>query len=110
MTADTTRRTLIVANRTASTPALLAEVGRRAASGERFALLVPPEKGSDVHDWTPEDATRLVEQACKSDVESIDCGSDAGAAIKELVDEERFAGIILSSAPEHHARWLHHDL
>src|SRR4051794_19235769 len=110
MTEDATRRTLIVANRTASTPVLLAEVGRRAGAGERFALLVPPEKGSDVHDWTLEDASRLVEQACKSDVECIDSGSDAGATIKALVETERFSAIILSSAPEHHARWLHHDL
>jgi hypothetical protein len=110
MTADAKRRTLIVANRTASTPGLLGEVERRAAAGERFALLVPPEKGRDVHDWTLEDATRLVEQACKSDVEAIDSGPDAGETIKALVEEQRFAAIIVSSAPEHHARWLHHDL
>jgi hypothetical protein len=110
MTADTMRRTLIVANRTASTPGLLGEVERRAAAGEQFALLVPPEKGDDVHDWTLEDATRLVEKACKSDVEAIDAGADAGETIKGLVEEQRFAAIIVSSAPEHHARWLHHDL
>jgi hypothetical protein len=72
MTQDPTHRTLIVANRTASTPALLAEIKRRAGSGERFALLVPPEKGSDVHDWTLEDATALVEKACGSEVECVD--------------------------------------
>jgi hypothetical protein len=26
------------------------------------------------------------------------------------MEEEKFAGIILSSAQEHHARWFHHDL
>jgi hypothetical protein len=110
MTPDATRRTLIVANRTSSTPTLLALLAHRAAAGERFALMVPPEKGSDVHDWTLEDAERLVEEACKADVECIDSGPDAGATIKALVEEERFAGIIVSTAPEHHARWLHHDL
>ena len=110
MTKEPTRRTLIVANRTASTPALLAEVKRRAAAGEQFALLVPPEKGDDVHDWTLEDAARLVGEACGSEVECLDCGEDAGATIKEHVEEERFAAIVLSSAPEHHARWRHHDL
>lgn len=110
MTADATPRTLIVANRTSSTPTLLAEVGRRAAAGERFALMVPPEKGADHQDWTLEDAERMVEEACKGDVECIDAGPDAGYTIKGLVEEQRFAAIIVSTMPEHHARWLHHDL
>jgi hypothetical protein len=32
------------------------------------------------------------------------------ATIRRLVEEERFDEIILSTAREHHARWLHHDL
>jgi hypothetical protein len=110
MTADAPRRTLIVANLTASTPALLAEVKRRAAGGETFALMVPPEKGDHAHDWTLEDATRMVEEACQSDVQTFDCGSDAAARIKSLVEEQQFAGIVVSTAPEHLARWVHHDL
>jgi hypothetical protein len=67
---------LIVANRTASTPLLLDEVGRRAQTGARFTLLIPPEKSAhDGEDW---------DVAC---------------------DE-----IILSTPPQHLARWVHHDL
>ena len=110
MTADPTRRTLVVANRTASTPALLAELGRRAGEGSRFALLVPPERGRDVHDWTPDEAKRLVERACRGDVERVECGEDAGATIRRLVEERHYDDIVVSTAPEHHARWLHHDL
>jgi hypothetical protein len=40
---------LIVANRTASTPVMLAEVKRRAGTS-RFGLMVPPEAE---HDWSP---------------------------------------------------------
>jgi hypothetical protein len=99
-----------VANRTASTPALLAEIRRRAAEGARFALLVPPEHGSDVHDWTQDEAADLVTEACREEVERVDCGADAAATIRQLVEDRHYDAIVLSTASEHHARWLHHDL
>jgi hypothetical protein len=52
---------LIVANRTASTPAMVAEVKRRAGAC-RFGLMVPPEAK---HDWSAEDALRLVGRAAR---------------------------------------------
>jgi hypothetical protein len=101
--------TLVVANRTASTPALLAEVKRRAAQGARFAVMVPAER-ADHPDWTPDDAARLLENACGSEVARVDPGADAAATISELVHDGRYAQILVSTAPEHHARWFHHDL
>jgi hypothetical protein len=110
MTAEPARRTLVVANRTASLPALLEEVKRRAKAGARFALMVPPERGKDVHDWTHEEAAELVGEACRDDVELVEPGTDAAATIKQLVEEGRYDDIIVSTAEEHHVRWLHHDL
>src|SRR3954454_22150574 len=55
-------RILVVANRTASTPALLAEVNARARVGASVTVLIPPEK-SDHPDWTEEEAARLVGDA-----------------------------------------------
>ena len=48
---------LVVANRTASTPQLLDEIGRRARDGARFTLLIPPEHGhAGADDWTADSA------------------------------------------------------
>jgi hypothetical protein len=93
----------------ASTSALLTEIKRRAGAGARFALMVPAESGKDA-DWTLDEAARLVGQACHSDVERVDCGADAAATITQLVEEGRYADILLSTAHEHHHRWLHRDL
>ncbi len=59
MSETTQTAILVVANRTGSTPALLAEVHRRAGTA-RFGLMIPPEAE---HDWTLEDALRLVGRA-----------------------------------------------
>jgi hypothetical protein len=109
MSEEAERRTLVVANRTASTPVLLAEVKRRAAGGATFALLIPAERGEHV-DWTPDDACRLLGEACGSEIERVDAGEDAGATIRDLIEEGRYAEILVSTAPEHHVRWRHHDL
>ena len=109
MSAETQRRTLVVANRTASTPALLAEVKRRAAGGATFALMIPAER-ADHDDWTPDEACRLLGDACGSEIERVDAGEDAGATIHGLVEDGRYAEIVVCTAPEHHARWFHHDL
>ena len=111
MPEETAHKTLVVANRTASTPELLAELKRRAgAGGTTFTLMIPPEKGKDAHDWTQEDAVRMVGEACGGPVECVDAGEDAGATIKALVEERGVDAIVLSTEREHHARWLHHDL
>ena len=49
MPEETAHTTLVVANLTASTPALLKELERRAAAGgTTFTLLIPPEKHADL--------------------------------------------------------------
>jgi hypothetical protein len=97
---------LIVANRTASTPALLAEVQRRAETC-RFGLLVPPEAESD---WTVDDALRLVGRAAGQDVAPVDAGPEAAATIHDLVERGTYQEIILSTVPEHHHVWHRHGL
>src|SRR4051794_37729180 len=55
------RRTLIVANRTASTPLLVHEVERRAAERPtQFALLIPNVSSRKAADWTLETALRVL--------------------------------------------------
>ena len=111
MPEETAHKTLVVANRTASTPALLKELERRAAAGgTTFTLLIPPEKHADAHDWTQEDAVQMVGKACGGPVDCVDAGEDAGATIKRLVEERHVDAIVLSTEREHHTRWLHHDL
>jgi hypothetical protein len=102
-------RVLVVANRTASTPALLAEVGARARAGASVAVLIPPEK-TDHPDWTNEEAARLVGQAADQQVECLDAGSDALDTIHDAVGRDEFDEIIVCTKHEHLERWVHHDL
>ena len=111
MSAAATRRLLIVANRTESTPRLLEEVERRARSGCDFTLMVPPEHHPDAPDWTTEDALELVRRAAHGrPVAYVDCGPDAAATIGELVEQETFDEILLCTPREHHEHWHRHSL
>jgi hypothetical protein len=110
MPTETPRRVLIVANRTPSTPALLAEVERRTGSGAHFALLIPPEAATHGTDWSVDEARRLVEQAAGTTVELIDGGADAALTAHRLVDQSECDEIILSTVHHHLERWRHHDL
>jgi hypothetical protein len=97
---------LVVANRTASTPALLAEVHSRRETCS-FGVLVPPEAESD---WSPEDAVRLVGRAAEQEVAAVEPGENAAATIHDLVERGDYAEIILSTVPEHHHLWHRHGL
>jgi hypothetical protein len=98
-----------VANRTTSTPALLAEVGARARAGASVTVLIPPEK-SDHPDWTDEEAARLVGRAADQEVECLDADPDPLDTIHDAVGRAEFDEIIVCTKPEHLARWVHHDL
>jgi hypothetical protein len=110
MSAGTAPTILIVANRTASTPAMLAEVHRRAPECGDLGLMVPPESGKHTEDWSLDDAQRLIGRAAGKPVTAVDCGADAALTIHDLVASGDYDEIILSTAPEHHARWHHHQL
>lgn len=111
MSAAATRRLLIVANRTESTPRLLEEVERRARSGCDFTLMVPPEHHPDAPDWTAEDALELVSRAAHGrPVAYVDYGTDAAATIGELVEQGACDGILLCTPREHHEHWHRHSL
>jgi hypothetical protein len=104
-------RILVVANRTASTPQLLDEVGRRAGDGATFTLIIPPEKGHGAaDDWSSDDALELLGRAAGGPVMHRDCGPDALAAAHEVVDAGECDEIIVSAPEAHLARFVHHDL
>src|SRR4051812_37705745 len=101
-------RILIVANRTSSTPVLLDEVGRRRHEAS-FTLMVPPvHAGHD--DWTPEEASQLLERAAAHDIATLDCGADALDTVHEAVGDGDFDEIILCTPEEHLSKLMHHDL
>jgi hypothetical protein len=102
-------RVLVVANRTPSTPALMAEMGARARDGASFTVLIPPRKG-DHPDWTDEEAVRLLGRAAEQHVVCLDAGPDALDTIHGSVDQGEFDEIIVCTPDEHLARWVHHDL
>jgi hypothetical protein len=116
-------RVLVVANRTAATPALLEAVRERAARGPcTFTLLVPnPVRGLD-RLADPEDSDRgdgeavlelalpLLEQAAGSHVEGRVGDSEPLAAIQDAVNVDGYDEIILSTLPTRVSRWLRLDL
>jgi hypothetical protein len=111
---------LIVAHRTAATPALLEAVGARAAQGPAsFHLLVPdPEPPHVRHPFTHSAgdqvlalALPLISEAAGRPVDgSASIRSDPMDAIEETLRDGEFDEIILSTLPRHVSRWLHVDL
>jgi hypothetical protein len=116
-------RVLVVANRTAATPALLDAVRERAARDVcEFTLLVPnPVRGID-RATDPEDHDRsdgeavlelalpLLEQAAGGPVRGSVGDAEALAAIQDAVNLGDFHEIIISTLPTRVSRWLHLDL
>jgi hypothetical protein len=116
-------RVLVVANRTAATPALIDAVRERAARGPaQFTLLVPHfahglHKVVDAADTDTSEsqavlelAIPLLEEAAGGKVEGIIGDPEPLAAIQDAVNLHGFDEIILSTLPAKVSRWLKLDL
>ena len=123
MESSTPTRVLVVANRTAATPALLQAVKDRAGRGPcSFALLVPhtatglhrlvdPEdQGQSEAEATLELALPLLEEAAGAPVEGFVGDAEPLAAIQDAVNIRGFDEIIVSTLPKRFSRWLRLDL
>jgi hypothetical protein len=108
------RDVLIVANRTAATPALLDEVRRRASQGEcRFTLLVPRtywDADTEESAITLELAIPLLEEAAGGHVTGLVGDEDPFAAVSAALEAGSYDEVIVSTLPAHVSRWLHLDL
>jgi hypothetical protein len=116
-------RVLVVAHRTAATPALLDAVRERAVSSPaRFTLLVPktvhgltrlmdPEDvPSDESDAVLELALPLLEEAAGAPVGGVIGAADPLAAVEDAINLYDFDEVIVSTLSTRVSRWLHIDL
>ena len=109
-------RILVVANRTAATPALIEAVRERAGRGPcSFALLVPQlacevAYGDEEARKTLELAIPLLEAAAGSSVTPMIGPADALLAVERVLVHERFDEVIVSTLPERVSQWLKRDL
>jgi hypothetical protein len=123
MESSTPTRVLVVANRTAATPALLDAVRERAGRGPcTFTLLIPhtahglhrvvdPEdQGHSEAEDTLELALPLIEKAAGSPVEGMVGDPEPLAAIQDAVNLHGYDEIIISTLPARVSRWLKLDL
>jgi hypothetical protein len=111
---STPRRILIVAHRTAATPALIKAVRERAARGSvSFALLVPrPYWDPDTEEaaLTLALALPLLDEAVGDRVEGLVGDPDPFVAVQDALARERFDEVIVSTLPARVSHWLRRDL
>ena len=109
-------RVLIVANRTAATPALIDAVRQRAHQGPcTFTLLVPRLASEE---WFADEEARntielavpLLEQAAGGTVQAAIGPSDAMLAVERALVREHYDEVIVSTLPERLSERLHRDL
>jgi len=123
MESSTPTRVLVVANRTAATPALIEAVRERAGRGAcTFTLLVPhtasglhrvvdPEdQGVNEAEQTLELALPLLEKAAGAPVEGMVGDAEPLAAIQDAVNLHGYDELIISTLPKRFSRWLRLDL
>jgi hypothetical protein len=114
MESSATRSILIVANRTAATPALIDEVRRRASEGScRFTLLVPRafwDADTEESAVTLELALPLLDEAAGSHVEGLIGDTDPFVAVSDALANGEYDEIIISTLPARVSHWLHLDL
>ena len=114
MESSASRRILIVANRTAATPALIETVRKRAAQGDcRFTLLVPRtfwDADTEESAITLELAIPLLEEAAGSHVEGLLGDSDPYVAVTAALEQGDYDEIVISTLPARVSHWLHLDL
>jgi hypothetical protein len=106
-----TRRILVVANRTASTPRLIEAVRERAEESPcTFALLIPSEPRKGGADWTLETARPLLERAAGRRVKGIVGAADPFEAVETALRDIGFDEVIISTLPKRVSEWLRRDL
>jgi len=114
MDTSASRRILIVANRTAATPALIDAVRKRASEAPcQFALLVPRtfwDADTEESAITLELAIPLLEEAAGSHVEGLIGDNDPYAAVTAALEQGDYDEIIISTLPTRVSHWLHLDL
>jgi hypothetical protein len=118
MEASSNTRVLVVAHKTAATPALLEAVRRRAAHGPAaFHLLVPDPHPPGLHPHLSEGeqvlalALPLLSEAAGAPVDgTVSPRHDPMDAIEETLRDADYDEIILSTLPRAVSRWLHIDL
>jgi hypothetical protein len=123
MSSPHSARVLVVANRTAATPALIDAVRQRASSGPASFSLLVPNVAHGLHKVVdPEDqdmseaqaaldlAIPLLEEAAGGEVEGMVGDPDPFNAIQDAVNLHGFDEIIISTLSPRVSRWLRMDL
>ena len=123
MESSTSARVLVVAHKTAATPALLDAVRARAARGPAEFTLLVPNSAHGLHKVVdPEDteageanqvlelALPLLEQAAGAHVEGMIGDPNPLDAIQDAVNLHGFDEIIISTLPTRVSKWLKLDL
>jgi hypothetical protein len=120
---EATARVLVVANRTAATPALIQAVRERAERGAATFTLLVPSSAHGLHQLVdPEDQDRseaeatlelavpLLEEAAGRPVEPMVGVHEPLAAIQDALNLHGFDEVIISTLPSRVSRWLKLDL
>ena len=117
------KRILVVAHRTAATPALIEAVRERAQEGPAAFTLLVPSSAHGLHRVVdPEDQDRseadetlatalpLLEEAAGAPVEGMVGVAEPLAAIQDAINLHGFDEIIISMLPKRVSKWLRLDL